>query len=169
MEEIKNRMPLSQLALTAEYQKLTQKQQLFCATYISGGLLDGNYDPVAATLTAYKCRSMEVARIMSYSMMANIRIVAVLNLHFGTTPSEQFLEVLDRAIRNKNLSPSQLAALKLKCDIMGFANRLPDKVSSPMFAPPKEVQDAAAEARKAKRKKPAPKVTAPVIPSDWGF
>lgn len=166
-KETKVRMSLEELEKTTDYLRLTPKQRLFCSTLVAGGILDGNYDPAAATMTAYNCRNMEVARIMSYSMMANIRIVAVLNLHFGTTPSEQFLETLDRAIRNKNLSPSQLAALRLKCDIMGFANRLPERAPSPKFTPHQGVQDAAA--KKEKRKKPARRDSAPAIPSEYGF
>ena len=147
------RLPLAEIEKTKEYQRLTPKQRLFVASYCEGGLVDGNYDPVAATRTAYACKSAEVARIMSYSIMQNIRIIAVLNLHFHTAPIEDFLVLVDRAIRNKNLTNAQLQALRLKCDIMGFANRLPTE-NAPTGVIPKEVLDATEAVRKAKRKPP---------------
>ena len=112
MSDTVERMPLAELELTQEYQRLTPKQKLWVSTYCASGILDGVYDSVAATNVAYRCKSMEVARIMSYSLMQNIRIVAVLNRHFNTTPIEAFLVQVDRAILNKNLSTSQLGALK---------------------------------------------------------
>jgi len=155
------RMPLEELQNTPEYQKLTQKQRLFVATYCEGGRVSGTYDPVWATNTAYACKNLEVARIMSYALMANIRIIAVLNRHFNTAPIEEFLLQLDRAIRNKKLTVAQIQALRLKCEILGFANRLPD-VNHVGVIPP-DVVEAERAARRAKRKKvekpaqPAPK------------
>ena len=156
MSEPKTRMPLSEIRLTPEYQKLTPKQQLFVAAYVDGGLLDGHYDPIAATRTAYECKTPEVARIMSYSLMANIRIVAVLNRHFQTEPIEEFMVMLDRAINNKKLTVAQLNALKLKCDILGFANHIPTQ--APMHAGLQEAQEDAKTARKSKRKPYTPRL-----------
>ena len=86
----KKRLSLEEIQGLAEYQRLTQKQQLFVATYCAGGLLDGRYDAVSATHTAYQCKSREVARIMSYSLLQNMRIVEVLNRHFNAEPIEEF-------------------------------------------------------------------------------
>jgi hypothetical protein len=127
MSDPKKRLTFEELEQTQEYQRLTPKQKMFVATYVAGGLATGNYDAVSATMTAYKCKSLEVARIMSYSVVANIRIVAVLNRHFAKEPIEEFLTMLDRAINNKKLTPSQLGALQLRCAVLGFANRLPNK------------------------------------------
>ena len=151
-----NRLSLEELRLTPEFQKLTPKQQLFCATYCAGGLLDGCYDAVLATHTAYACKSMEVARIMSYSMMTNIRIVSVLNRHFQATPTQELLVQLDRAINNKKLSVAQLHALKLKCDLLGLSTGLIGTTYTRPNAAPQEVRDASKETRKAKRKPRAP-------------
>lgn len=118
-------MPLSELEKTEEYQRLTPKQRLFVSTYVNSGLLTGIYDAVEATRTAYKCKNLEVARIMHYALMSNIRIVEVLNRHFQTAPVEQYLRLLDQAIRNKRLTPSQLEAIRLKGTIMGFVTRAP--------------------------------------------
>jgi hypothetical protein len=125
MSDPKKRLTLEELEATEEYLRLTPKQRMFVATYCTGGRDTGNYDPVSATLTAYKCKSPEVARIMSYSVMANIRIVAALNRYFAKEPIEEFLLLLDRAINNKKLTMAQLGALKLRCDVLGLVNRLP--------------------------------------------
>jgi hypothetical protein len=119
------RLTYDELKKTPEYQKLTRKQQLFVATYCAGGLADGVYDAVNAAALAYKCRTREIARVMSYSLMANIKIVAVINRHFNAGPTAEFLETLDRAIRNKKLTMAQVTALRLKCDILGIKTALP--------------------------------------------
>jgi hypothetical protein len=164
MSETSTRLPLVELEKTQEYQRLTPKQQLFVATYCEGGLATGTYDPIAATRTAYECKSMEVARIMSYSLMQNIRIIAVLNRHFQTEPIEAFMVTLDRAINNKKLTVAQIQALRLKCEIMGFGTRLP--AQAPMAAGLKAAQVAAKEIRKSNRKPPVAK---PEKLSEYGF
>jgi hypothetical protein len=124
------RLSLEDVEKLQEFQKLTPKQRMFVSTYVASGLLNGNYDVVTATLTAYECKSPEVARIMSYTLMQNIRIIAVLNRHFGTTPVEAFLQTLERAINNKNISLAQVEALRMKCNILGYENRLPTRHKS---------------------------------------
>lgn len=151
MSDTEKRMPLAELEVLQEYLRLTQKQKLFVATYCEFGLADGNYDAVEAARIAYKCKNREVARIMSYSLMQNIRIIAVLNRHFNATPIQEFLAMLDRAINNKKLTVAQIQALRLKCEVMGLANKLP--AQSPMSAALQEAQASAKEARKPKRKK----------------
>ena len=168
--EPKQRLSLEQLKETPEYKRLTPKQQLFVATYVAGGLSDGNYDAVLATRTAYPCRSEEVARIMSYAIMANIRIIAVLNRHFGAEPIEEFLALLDRAINNKRITIAQVNALKLKCDILGLANRLPG-FKSPIGVIPEDVLEASRKERKTKKdaQKDARPPKAPKADSDYNF
>lgn len=171
----RKKLGLDELEQTQEYQSLTPKQRLFCATYCAGGLLNGVYDPVAATQTAYVCKNAESARVMSYALMSNIRIVEVLNLHFNSEPVEQFIVQLNRAIRNKNLTQAQLWALRLKADIMGFTAKLP-VVTDKQPEIPTDVQEATKEARKAQRKaqrKPRESKprdpSAPKEPSPYGF
>ena len=124
METERKRLTLDELRETEEFRILTQKQKLFVAHYC-GGLTSGDYDEIAATLAAYHCKTREVARVMSYSLMNNIKIVAALNRHFNEEPLAAFVKQLDRAIRNKKLTPSQFNALKLKADLMGFGAKLP--------------------------------------------
>lgn len=119
------RMPLSELEQTPEFQVLTPKQKLFVQTYVGGGVDLDTYDAIGAIMTAYRCKSHEVARTMSYTMLGNIRIVAVLNRHFNRAPLEDFIHMLDLAIRRKKLSNAQLSALRLKADLLGYTSRMP--------------------------------------------
>lgn len=148
------RLTLDEVKATQEYSILTGKQQLFTETYIAGGIGTGTYDPIEATMTAYSCKSKENARVMSYSLMANIRIVAVLNRHFNREPLEEFLIQVDRAILNKKLSVANLNALKLKADILGYGARLPGVGGTATGTLPPDVVDATKAAKKAARKKP---------------
>lgn len=117
------KMSMADLEITVEFQRLTEKQQLFIATYISAGLL-GHYDAEAAVLAAYKCKSRESARVMSYSMMQNPRVIDVLNLHFGKNATEAFFEDVNRAIRNRKLTVAQMEAMKLKSKMLGIGTAL---------------------------------------------
>ena len=167
MSDTVERMPLAELELTQEYQRLTPKQKLFVSNYVAGGILDGVYDSVASCNVAYRCKSVEVARIMSYSLMQNIRIVAVLNRHFNTTPIEAFLIQVDRAILNKNLTTAQLGALKVKADLLGYAARLPSVDRQGVGIIPPDVLEAEKKKRKRTRKSYAMvKSNAPVYEPD---
>jgi len=143
------KMDLENLVKTQEYNRLTPKQRMFVSTYIQSGLETGIYDQVTAVKSAYDCKNEESARIMGYSMLANINVIQVLNRHFGTEPIDQFLVTLERAIRNRNLTVAQFHALKLYCDLKGFENAL-----SRAVAVPPENSSPARKVRKA-RIKPA--------------
>lgn len=123
------RLTVDQLRVTPEFQKLTQKQRLFVATYVASGLLDGNYDAVVATRTAYQCKNLETARIMSYSLLGNIRIIEVLNMHFNRNATEEFMILLNRAVNNKHVSMAQIEALRLKANILGIGTSIRTKRS----------------------------------------
>lgn len=155
------RIPLEALKQTPEFQRLTQKQRLFITAYCDGGLFDGNYDSVAATRTAYQCKSPEVARIMSYSLMQNIRIIAVLNIHFNTSPTEEMLVAVDRAIQNRRLTIAQIQALRLKCDLLGLATR---SIPNTHGDVPPGVREDTQAARKAKKKAANPRPVKPATP-----
>lgn len=141
-----------------EYQRLTKKQQLFVDAYCNrNGSPDGKFDPVSATMVAYQCKNRNVARVMSYGLMQNVRIIEVLNRFFKRTPPQEFIISLDRAIRNKHLSNAQVQALRMKCAVLGFANRLPHSHTAPVNAD----KDAPEIKKPARKKKRAPKNTKP--------
>jgi hypothetical protein len=146
------RVSLIKIQNTPEYGRLTGKQKLWVSTYIAGGEKDGNYDPVYATKVAYECKSKETARVMSYSLVQNIRIAEILNMHFNKSPNEEFLRDLDRAVKNKHLTPSQLGALRIKAELFGYGSRIPDNQRFGVI--PKDVQQEAKERRKKQRAKP---------------
>ena len=153
MNDVSERMTLAELEQTREYQRLTPKQRLFVATYCESGRADGRYDPVAAVKTAYECLKPNSARVMSYWLLSNIRIIAVLNLHFKAKPIDEFLVTIDRAINNNRLTIAQIQALKLKCEVMGLANQLPASRKSredEVEVPPKKPR------KKAPEKTPVP-------------
>jgi hypothetical protein len=169
MADAKKKLGREELEATPEYQQLTAKQQLFVMTYCMAGLVDGHYDQTAATQTAYNCKNLESARVMSYSLIANIRIVAALNRHFNREPIEEFLRQVDRAIVNKKLSIAQINALKLKADVLGFAARLPGTNNQATGVLPTDVLEASEAARKAKRKPRTPKPPPEKPNTDYGF
>ena len=121
-------MTLDELEKTREYQVLTKQQRFFIQSYVSGGMIDGHYDAVAAINMSYTCKNDNVARVMSYRQLDNIKIIEVLNRHFGLDPSDTFLTSLDRAVRNKHLTLAQLGALRLKCEVYGFGTKIPHRV-----------------------------------------
>ena len=160
------RMPLEELEQTPEYQVLTPKQRLFVATFIQSGE-DHQYDAAYATSVAYDCKNRNSARVMSYSMLGNIRVIAALDRHFNRQPLVSFLMVLDRAIQNKHLKQSQLHALRLKADLIGLQSGMP--------VPGRTVKDVLDEVREEGRKiqktgrkprKLPPEPDAPAAPSE---
>lgn len=164
----RKRMPLAELRETQEFQILTQKQQLFCATYCDFGLSTGTYDAVEATRVAYACKTREIARVMSYSLMQNIRIVAVLNRHFQMEPIEEFMVQLNRAINNKKLTTAMLQALRLKCDMLHLGSRIPYE-NHATGTIPQSVLDAEKPVRKPKKKALIERAPTPEAPSRYGF
>lgn len=157
----KKKMPLAELEKTVEYQRMTEKQQMFVATYVTAGLL-GHYDPEAAVLAAYKCKTRESARVMSYSMMQNPRIIDVLNLHFGKDATAAFLEQVNRAIRNKKLTLAQMEAMQLKSRILGIGTALKGRPRSQTPKPEKTPK----KSKKEIKMEEAPVDTTPT-PSAW--
>ena len=123
--ELTTRLPLEEVQKTPEYARLTPKQRLWISTYIESGMALGEYDGILATRTAFACRNQENARIMSYSLLENIHIIEVLNIHFRLDPIAAFGKIIDRAIANKKISMSQIQALRIKCELLLRHNRLP--------------------------------------------
>lgn len=152
MNKKSERMPLEELQQTSEFLRLTPKQKLFVQTFVASGLLDGDYDAIAAIQTAYQCKNFESARTMSYRMLQTPSIIEVLNLHFRRSPTEQFLVDVDRAVRNRHVSIAQIQAMRLKAEVQGILTRLPNKTSADNLIP-NDVREDAKVARKKHREK----------------
>jgi phage-related baseplate assembly protein len=161
-------MTLEELQKTREFQQLTPKQRLFVSAYCDFGLSSGDYDSVEAAHIAYATRNKEVARVMSYSLLQNFRIIEVLNLHFGMTPNEEFLVQLNRAIRNKKVTPSQVQALRVKCDFLNIGSRIPYENHASTV--PQRVIDATKVVPAPPRKKtPVDQIAPPTPSKEYGF
>jgi hypothetical protein len=160
------RLTLAQVKDTQEYSLLTGKQQLFVETYVQSGIDTGTYDPITSTLTAYRCKSRENARVMSYALMSNLRIIATLNRHFNREPIEDFVIQIDRAIQNKKLSIAQMQALKLKADVLGYGCRLPGADGSGSGKIPADIAAETAAAKKAARKRSV-RAPAAEVPNEY--
>lgn len=103
-ENPKARKRLAEVMTTLEFQQLTEKQQAFCAKYLSGGLL-GHYDAEAAVRAVYNVKSARNGKILGYEILANPKIKKVLDLHFNRTEREVFLADVQQTIRRSKESP----------------------------------------------------------------
>jgi phage terminase small subunit len=140
-------MPIEILCETEEFKRLTNRQQRFIREYIVT-----KYDPIASVRAAYRCKSDEVARVMSYPLLTNIKIISVLNRHFATDPINDFLVTLQRAIHNKHLTIAQIAALRLYSDVKGWGTALPTR--SGIAEPAEPADSETPNVKKPKKKQP---------------
>ena len=92
------RVRLADLIQRREFQCLTPKQRSFISRYISSGLLTGVYDASAATAAVYKTTPKN-AVVMSYEILGNRKIKAVIDLHFRRSEFDSIMDDLARATR----------------------------------------------------------------------
>lgn len=114
------RIPIEKLEETEEFKSLTPKQKLFVQTYIAS-----NYDRVVSIQTAFGCKNEKSARCFSYAVLKHPKIIAVMNIHFGTDPREEWLRMLERAAMRKDISATQLLAIKILGEAKGFLSSIP--------------------------------------------
>jgi hypothetical protein len=93
-----DRLRLTDLMQRQEFQRLTPKQQAFVAKVVSLGVTTGSYDAVTAAQTVYHTTPKN-AVVMSYELLGNRKIKAVLDAHFGRTEYESIMDDLARATR----------------------------------------------------------------------
>ena len=151
-------MPLEELKKTVEFQLLTQRQQMYVSTYVETGMSLGRYDDEAAIRMAYRCSTDESVRVMRYALRRSVRVIDVLNLHFGRNATEAFLVDVNRAIRNKKLTIAQVEAMILKSKILGIGSALSQKHIS------RTLKKSRAERKKLKRALKVEEPPAPVMP-----
>lgn len=95
---INERVRLADLIQRREFQCLTSKQQAFLSRYISSGLLTGCYDATAAVASVYRTTPKN-AVVMSYEILGNRKIKAVMDLHFRRSELDSIMDDLGRAAR----------------------------------------------------------------------
>ena len=158
----RKKLTLDELRETMEFKRLTQKQQLFVAAYCDGGLLDGNYDPVAATRIAYLCKSPKIANVLSYQLLSNIKIIAAINRHLNLEPLEDLIAQIDRAVMNGKITHAQVEALRLKSAILGFVGRSSATQTSALGITPKGTANSIPNVETKKRGRPRKDAVQPV-------
>ena len=82
------RLRLIDLMRTPEFQTLSEKQGIFVARYICGGILTGRYDATDAAKTAYGTKDPEV---LGAELLGQKKIRLVLDLHFCRSEVESLL------------------------------------------------------------------------------
>jgi hypothetical protein len=92
------RRKISDVLRLPEFAQLTERQQIFLARYLSGGAVNGTFDPADAALTAYKV-APENATVMAYEILGSKRVKRVLDLAFGRDPMDRLLEDLHVMIK----------------------------------------------------------------------
>jgi hypothetical protein len=119
-EQTEQRMSLYDLARTKEFDSLTLKMQKFLVIYLRSLTPTGVADPLASVKAVYNCKSDQNARILGFQLLANPKIILVLNRFFGVSPDDAFLAQLQKSIFNKKLTTAQVDALKLYSAIHGI-------------------------------------------------
>jgi hypothetical protein len=101
---------------TRPWNRLTTQQKLFCETFIgSGG------DAVLAAQVAYDCASERNARILSYEISNNEKIRAVLDLCYGVSEKDRFMDRLKKRIEDGSLTIAEWNGMRLLCRLKGWA------------------------------------------------
>ena len=109
-----DRLSITELTQQPAYLALTAQQRVLVEKFLETA------DKVQAVQAAYNCKSKESARVMSYSVFSNLRVVAALAAANGGCDLESFKQEVMCAARNKKLSIAQLGALKLYAQLSGF-------------------------------------------------
>jgi hypothetical protein len=88
-----NVITTNEFHVSKEFLALTEKQRIWIDSFIE------SQDAELATRTAYKSGSDVYMKLFTYRIEANPRIVAALNLFYGRSPREAFLQELQQDIR----------------------------------------------------------------------
>ena len=91
-------LSLEEIQQRPEWDVLKPKQRMFVISYIRSGLDTGRYDAEFAVRSAYEMCEKSVA-VMACQLLANKKIRAILDLHFGRSDRDKFLAELQETIR----------------------------------------------------------------------
>jgi hypothetical protein len=107
-------LPLDELVLRPEWACLTEKQKRFTSLFIQSG------DALFAVNSTYNCKTEWNAKLLSYEILKNPKVEAVLELYKPTT-REEFFARLQKKIEHDDLSVAQIEGIKLLCAERGWA------------------------------------------------
>jgi hypothetical protein len=92
------RLKLWDVLSVPEFAQLTERQQIFLARYLSGGAVNGTFDPADAAKTGYRV-APENAAVLAYEVLGGKRVKRILDLAFGRSPMDRLLEDLHTVIK----------------------------------------------------------------------
>jgi hypothetical protein len=130
------RLTLEQLHEQTCYRELPPKQKKAVDVFIQNG---GN--KTEAVLAAYKVKSKENARVLSYAVFGSPTVIACLAAYFQDDPLASFTRACYAAYRRKKLTGAQVQALALIAKINGWGSAaLPTEMLHGRDAEPEESQ-----------------------------
>lgn len=110
-----DKITLDQLRREQCFLALTDKQKLCVEVYLECG------DKLKAVQASYACRSKQSAKVLTYSVFQNPRVVSALAVANGEDAGlVAFKANLERAVLNPKLTIAQAQALKLYAQLHGY-------------------------------------------------
>jgi hypothetical protein len=107
-KSIGKHLRLAAILNTPEFAVLTEKQQIFVARYISGGLVFNRYDAADAAAAAYRTPN---AAVLGAELLGQKKIKRVLDLHFRRSEFEVLLADLRRLLKRSERRGSNTSSL----------------------------------------------------------
>lgn len=114
------RIPLSDLVMTWEFQRLTPQQQIWVRAYLGSGETAGTFDAFAATRIAYPAAAMQNLAARSCQIQSHAKVRHLLNIYFGhpelneVSPPDRFFKQLKTAIRKSIREDGKLTVATTK-------------------------------------------------------
>lgn len=94
-----SRVRIAELMRLPAFALLTDKQQAFCALYVSSGFLHGAYDAADAAATVYRTKDARSAAALGAELLGQRKIRTVLDAHFGRSALDAILDDLQKAVK----------------------------------------------------------------------
>jgi hypothetical protein len=93
------RVRIAELMRLPDFALLTDKQQSFCALYVSSGFLTGAYDAADAAARIYKTKDARSAAALGAELLGQRKIRTVLDAHFGRSALDSILSDFQKAVK----------------------------------------------------------------------
>jgi hypothetical protein len=93
------RVRIADLMRLPDFAELTDKQQAFCALYVSSGFLTGKYDAGEAAAKVYRTKDAKSAAALGAELLGQSKIRRLLDAHFGKSALDSMLSDLQKAVK----------------------------------------------------------------------